>query len=323
MKFSAFVVFMLLWATLVYDPVAHWVWSLDAAGKAAGWLGKLGALDFAGGTVVHVNAGIAALAAALIIGKRKGHGHEPMPPHNIPFVVLGAGLLWFGWFGFNAGSALGVNGPNALASNAFLVTNTATCAAMLTWTFISWIQTGKASVVGAASGAVAGLVAITPASGYVTPLAAIAIGIGAGVFCYLAVQVRVKLGFDDALDVWGVHGIGGTWGALATGLFASAAVNSVVGVNGLLYGNPTQLLTQAIAVVATGAYSFIATAIILKLIDLVIGLRVKDEAETLGLDIMEHGEPAYEFEPGVVGIPTNGGSVPVGSVERRQQPEMV
>lgn len=302
MKFSAFLLFIIAWATLVYDPVAHWVWSLNADGQPAGWLGKLGALDFAGGTVVHINAGVAALAAALVIGRRKGYGQEPMQAHNIPFVILGASLLWFGWFGFNAGSALGAN---ALAVNAFVVTNTATAAAALTWMFASWIHAKKPSAIGAASGAVAGLVAITPASGFVTPLPAILIGIGAGIFCYLAVQLRIKLRLDDALDVWGVHGIGGTWGALATGLFAVASVNPL-GDNGLFYGNPSQLLEQAVAVVATWVYSFVVTAVILKVLDLLIGLRVKEEHEDLGLDIAEHGERAYEFEPGVVGVPAEG-----------------
>ncbi|MBI4329413.1 MAG: ammonium transporter [Chloroflexi bacterium] len=289
MKFPAFLIFIVLWATLVYGPVAHWVWSFGADGKAAGWLGKLGALDFAGGTVVHINAGVAALAAALVLGRRRGYGREPMPAHNIPFVVLGASLLWFGWFGFNAGSALGAN---ALATNAFVVTNTATAAAALTWTFVSWIHTKRPSVIGAASGAVAGLVAITPASGFVTPLASIAIGIGAGVFCYLAVQLRVKLRFDDALDVWAVHGIGGTWGALATGLFATVAVNAL-GDNGLFYGNPNQLGEQAIAVAATWVYSFVVTWLILKGIGLFTPLRVKEPEEERGLDVAEHGEPAY------------------------------
>lgn len=314
MKFSAFLIFTLAWATLVYDPVAHWVWSLDANAQPAGWLGKLGALDFAGGTVVHINAGVAALAAALVIGPRKGHGHEPMPAHNIPFVVLGASLLWFGWFGFNAGSALSAG---ALATNAFVVTNTATAAAALTWMFAAWLHTRKPSVVGAASGAVAGLVAITPASGFVTPMPAILIGIGAGIFCYLAVQLRVRLRFDDALDVWGVHGIGGTWGALATGLFATASVNAL-GDNGLFYGNARQLVEQVIAIGATWVYSFIVTFVILKVIDLLIGLRVKGEHEDLGLDIAEHGERAYEFEPAVEGVPMQTVTTPASLVERSQ-----
>ena len=282
MKFGAFLIFILAWATLVYDPVAHWVWG-------GGWLAKIGALDFAGGTVVHITAGVSALAAALVIGRRKGFGQEPMQPHSVPFVVLGAGLLWFGWFGFNAGSALGAN---FLASNAFVVTNTAACTAALTWTLISWAHTRHPSVIGAASGAVAGLVAITPASGYVTPMASILIGLGAGAICYLAVQLRVKLKFDDALDVWAVHGMGGTWGAIATGLFATKAINAA-GDNGLFYGNPAQLGEQFIAVVATWIFSFVVTYVLLKVIDMVIGLRVDGDAEERGLDVAEHGEPAY------------------------------
>ena len=285
MKFSTFLVFILIWATIVYDPIAHWVWGVG------GWLRNLGALDFAGGTVVHIASGVAALAAALVMGRRQGYGKEPMEPHNITMVVLGAGLLWFGWFGFNAGSALASGG---LATSAFVVTNTAAGAAALTWMLMSWLFTGKSSILGIASGAVVGLVAITPASGYVTPLASIAIGIGAGVFCFLAVRMRSRSKLDDSLDVWGCHGVGGTWGALATGLFASKAVNPA-GADGLFYGNPIQLWYQFVAVAVVWAFSFSVTWIILKVLDATMGLRVKDHEEELGLDLSQHGEAAYRI----------------------------
>jgi Amt family ammonium transporter len=285
-KFSTFLVFMAVWSLLVYAPVAHWVWA------PGGWLFNHKALDFAGGTVVHVNAGVAALAAALLYGKRVGHGREPMEPHDITMVVLGASLLWFGWFGFNAGSAVASNG---LAANAFVVTHVATAAGAITWTLLSWIFLGKPSVVGAAAGAVAGLVAITPASGFVDAMPALAIGAGAGSLCYFAVQLRARLGLDDSLDVVGVHGVGGAWGAIATGIFAVAAVG---GANGALHGNVGQLGTQAIAVGATMGYSFAMTLIILKVLDVVLGLRVSPEEEVLGLDIAQHGERAYVFELG-------------------------
>jgi Amt family ammonium transporter len=275
-KFSAFLVFSLVWATLVYDPIAHWVWG-------GGWLGNLGALDFAGGTVVHISSGISALAVALVIGARKGFGTEPMEPHNIPMTVLGAVLLWFGWFGFNAGSALAADG---LAANAFVTTNTATAAAALTWMLLSWRHRAP-SVLGIATGAIAGLVAITPAAGFVTPLASIPIGIGAGIFCYYALLFRMSRNIDESLDVWAVHGIGGTWGAIATGIFAS------VGAAGLLAGNPGQVVTQIIAVGATWIYAFTVTYIVAKVIDAVIGLRVREEEEDVGLDISQHGEKAY------------------------------
>jgi len=285
MKFSTFLVFILAWATLVYDPIAHWVWG------DGGWLKNLGALDFAGGTVVHISSGIAALAAALVMGRRLGYGREPMEPHNIPFVVLGAALLWFGWFGFNAGSAVAAGG---LATSAFVVTNTAAAMAALAWMFMSWGFQRHPSVLGAASGAVAGLVAITPASGYVTPMGAIIIGAGAGVFCFLAVRFRDKVNVDDSLDVWAVHGVGGTWGALATGLFATVAVNSA-GANGLFYGNPWQFLIQLLAVAASWAYSFIVTWVILKILYATMGLRVKAGEEVAGLDLSQHGEEAYRL----------------------------
>jgi Amt family ammonium transporter len=282
MKFSAYVIFIVLWVTIVYAPLAHWVWG-------GGWLGSLGALDFAGGTVVHINSGVAALAAALIIGKRLGFGEQPMPPHNVPMVVLGAGLLWFGWFGFNAGSGLAANG---LAVSAFMVTNTAAATAALTWGILSQIQTGKMSAVGVATGAVAGLVAITPASGFVGVMGSIAVGFGAGVLCYGAVLLRSRTGIDDALDVFAVHGIGGAWGALATGIFAVAAIG---GTSGAIEGNPGQIGTQIIAVVSTMAYSLVATLIILKVLDLIpgLGLRVADSDEDQGLDISSHGERAF------------------------------
>jgi Amt family ammonium transporter len=286
MKFSAFLVFMVLWVTLVYCPVAHWVWG------DGGWLKSLGALDFAGGTVVHINAGIAALAAALVVGKRQGYGnHATFIPHNLPMTVLGAGLLWFGWFGFNAGSALAAN---ALASSAFTATHLATCAATLAWVATEWIVRGKPTTLGAASGAVAGLVAITPAAGFVGPMAAILIGIGAGIICYLAVLAKPKLGYDDSLDVVGVHCIGGVWGALATGLFASKLVNSA-GADGLFYGNPGQFLIQVIAVVVTMAFSFVVSYILFKILDATMGLRVTAEDEVAGLDITEHQETGYSL----------------------------
>ncbi len=276
MKFSTWLVFALLWATFVYSPIAHWVWG-------GGWLGELGALDFAGGTVVHINSGISALALALVLGARKGFGKEPMEPHNIPMTVLGAVLLWFGWFGFNAGSALAADGIAALA---FVNTNTATAAAALTWMLLSWRHRAP-SVLGIATGAVAGLVAITPAAGFVTPLASIAIGIGAGIVCYYALLFRMSRNIDESLDVWAVHGMGGTWGAIATGIFAS------VGASGLLAGNPSQVVTQVIGVVATWIYAFLVTFAIAKVLDAAMGLRVSEEEEDVGLDLAQHGERAY------------------------------
>jgi Amt family ammonium transporter len=290
LKFSAFLVFMIAWVTLVYCPVAHWVWG------DGGWLKGLGALDFAGGTVVHINAGIAALAAALVVGPRKGYGGygngtEAFIPHNLPMTVLGAGLLWFGWFGFNAGSALGAN---AIASSAFTATHLATCAATLAWVGVEWIFRGKPTTLGAASGAVAGLVAITPAAGFVGPMSAILIGILAGIICYLAVLAKPKLGYDDSLDVVGVHCVGGIVGALATGLFASKLVNDA-GANGLFFGNPGQLLTQFVAVMVTLVYSFVISYIIFKILDVTMGLRVTTEDEVRGLDISEHQETGYSM----------------------------
>ncbi len=280
-KFTTYLIFLVIWVTIVYAPVAHWVWG-------GGWIGDVGdgALDFAGGTVVHINAGVAAVAAAWLIGKRRDPGAEP---HNVPYVILGAALLWFGWFGFNAGSGLAADG---LDVNAFLVTNTAAAAAALTWGVISQIQTGRMSAVGVASGAVAGLVAITPASGYVGVYGALAIGAGAGLLCYIAVYLRTKVEIDDALEVFAIHGIGGIWGAIATGIFAVAAIG---GTAGLIDGNAGQMVTQVVAIVATMVYSFVVTLIILKVLDLIpgLGIRVSNEDEDIGLDLSAHGERAF------------------------------
>ena len=283
MKFSAFLVFSLLWATVVYDPVCHWVWGIN------GWIRNLGALDFAGGTVVHINAGISALAAALYMGKRRGLDTEAMPPHDLTMTVLGAALLWFGWFGFNAGSAVAANG---LAVSAFIATNTATATAALAWMFVEWIWRGKPTVLGAASGAVAGLVAITPASGFVDPSSAIVIGFLAGAVCYGAILLRERMKVDDALDVWAVHGVGGTLGILLTGVFAVTAVN--VAGRGLVDGNAGQVGTQLVAIAATWIYSGVATLVILKVVDALVGLRVDEAEEEAGLDASQHGEVAWQ-----------------------------
>jgi Amt family ammonium transporter len=284
MKFPAFLVFTLLWTTLVYDPIAHWVWGVG------GWLRVLGALDFAGGTVVHISSGASALAAALVLGKRKGYMSEIMAPHNLPMTVMGAGLLWFGWFGFNAGSSLGANG---LAASAFVVTNTAAAAAALSWMFVEWAHRGKPTMLGLASGAVAGLVAITPAAGFVSVTSSIAIGVAAGVVCYLAVSfLKPLFGYDDSLDAFGIHGVGGVWGAVATGLFASVAVNSG-GADGLFYGNAALLGKQLVAIGASAAYSFAATFVILKALSAVVGVRAGVEEEIQGLDLTEHSESGY------------------------------
>jgi Amt family ammonium transporter len=280
-KFSALLVFATLWLALIYAPICHWVWG-------GGWLAKLGALDFAGGTVVHINAGVSALALVMLLGSRKGFKKEPMEPSNIPLVMLGAALLWFGWFGFNAGSALAANG---LAANAFVTTNTAAAAAAFTWILLSWWHR-RPSLLGAVTGAVVGLVAITPGSGFVTPLAAIIIGAVAACLSYFAMLFRSKRNFDDSLDVFACHGVGGIWGALATGIFATVAVNSL-GANGLIHGNAVQLLKQAVAVLATGGFAFVGTLIIGKVVDLTVGLRVKETEELVGLDISQHGERAY------------------------------
>ena len=277
-KFTTYLVFLVAWITFVYAPIAHWVWAGD------GWLFQMGALDFAGGTVVHINAGIAAVVAAYLVGKRRGVDRG-VEPHNVPFVILGAGILWFGWFGFNAGSGLAADG---LAISAFLVTNTAAAMALVVWVILGHIHTGKMSGVGAATGAVAGLVAITPASGFVGPMGAIAIGLGAGVLTFYAVRIRHKLGFDDALEVMAVHGIGGIWGAVATGIFA-------VGGIGLVDGNAQVLGYNVVAVLATIAYSFVVTFIILKILDVIpgLGLRADEADEDAGLDVSLHGERAY------------------------------
>jgi Amt family ammonium transporter len=285
LKFTALLLFILLWGTFVYNPLAHWVWGVG------GWMGKMGALDFAGGTVVHINSGISALAAALIVGKRLGYGSTAYIPHNVPMTITGAAILWFGWFGFNAGSALACNG---LAANVFVVTHIASALAALSWMFMEWWHRGKPTTLGAASGAVAGLVAITPGSGFVGPVSAIIIGALGGVICYGGVLLKSRLGYDDSLDVVGIHGLGGIWGALATGLFASTKINPD-GANGLFFGNPGQLWIQFVSIVATMVFAFIMTLIILKIIDVLIGLRVSEEEEVKGLDISLHNEAGYSL----------------------------
>ncbi len=282
-KFKTYLVFLILWATLVYAPLAHWVWGVG------GWIRNLGALDFAGGLVVHISSGVSALAAAIVVGKRKGYGMEPMPPHNMTMTLLGAALLWFGWFGFNGGSAVA---SGSLATSAFVVTHIATAAAALSWMMAEWAQRGKPTALGAASGAVAGLVAITPASGFVGPMPSIVIGLVAGVVCYMAVNFKTKLGYDDSLDAVGVHGVGGTWGAIATGLFASKAINSA-GNDGLFFGNASLLWSQIISICAAWIYAFVVTLIILKVLDWTMGLRVDEESEFIGLDQALHGESGY------------------------------
>jgi Amt family ammonium transporter len=282
-KFKAYLLFLVLWATIVYFPLAHWVWGVG------GWIRELGALDFAGGLVVHISSGVSALAAAIIVGKRRKHGVEQMAPHNLTMTLLGAALLWFGWFGFNGGSAVA---SGSLATSAFVVTHIATAAAALSWMFAEWMHRNKPTALGAASGAVAGLVAITPASGFVGPMPALVIGLVAGVLCYMAVNLKARLGYDDSLDAVGVHGVGGTWGAIATGLFASKLINSA-GNDGLFYGNASLLMNQIISVGAVWIYSFAATLVILKVIDWTVGLRVSEEDEADGLDLSQHGESGY------------------------------
>jgi Amt family ammonium transporter len=283
-KFPTFVVFTLLWATLVYDPIAHWVWGKD------GWLRNLGALDFAGGTVVHVSSGVSALVFALLIGKRSGYPTITPPPHNMTYTLMGAALLWFGWFGFNAGSALAAN---ELAVSAFVNTNTAAAASALAWLAIEWIVNRKPTVLGGATGAVAGLVAITPAAGFVTPISAIAIGVIVSLVCYLAIAIiKLRLGYDDSLDAFGCHGVGGTFGALLTGIFTQKIVNPA-GADGLLFGNVRQLGAQALAVAATIGYAVAVTFILAKALDRVMGLRVRDQEEAIGLDNTQHRESAY------------------------------
>ena len=284
-KFKTYLVFLILWATFVYDPLAHWVWGIG------GWIRDLGGLDFAGGLVVHISAGVAALAAALVVGKRKGYGDELMPPHNLTMTLLGAGILWFGWFGFNGGSAVA---SGALATSAFVVTQISAATAALSWMIAEWAYKGNPTVLGAASGAVAGLATITPASGFVGPLAAIIIGLVAGALCYYAINLKNKFGYDDSLDVVGVHGVGSTWGVLATGLFASKAINAA-GNNGLFFGNPSLLGIQALSILSVWIYSFAMTFIILKVLDWTMGLRVSEDQEISGLDISQHGEAGYSF----------------------------
>ncbi len=284
-KFKTYLVFLILWSTFVYDPVAHWVWGVG------GWIRNLGGLDFAGGLVVHISSGVSALAAALVVGKRRGYGNGLMPPHNVTMTLLGAGILWFGWFGFNGGSAVA---SGSLATSAFVVTQFSAASAALSWMIAEWVCKGNPTVLGAASGAVAGLATITPASGFVGPISAIIIGFVAGVLCYYAINLKNKFKYDDSLDVVGVHGVGSTWGVLATGLFATKAINSG-GNNGLLFGNPSLVGIQALSVVSVWVYSFVVTWIILKVLDWTMGLRVSEEHEITGLDTSQHGEAGYSF----------------------------
>ncbi len=284
-KFSTYIVFVLAWSTLVYAPLAHWVWGVG------GWIHNLGALDFAGGLVVHISSGVSALAAALIVGKRKGHGHDSMPPHNMTMTLLGAAILWFGWFGFNGGSAVA---SGMLATSAFVATHIAAATAAVSWLLVEWAQRGKPTILGAASGCVAGLVAITPASGFVGPMSALLIGLGAGALCYVGVNIKNKFGYDDSLDAVGVHGVGGTFGALATGLFASKAINPG-GADGLLFGNPSLIGIQFVSIVAASVFAFSMTWLILKVLKSTMGLRVNQEDEEEGLDLSQHGESGYIF----------------------------
>ncbi len=283
MKFSAYLLFTLAWTTLVYDPVAHWVWG------NGGWLRNLGALDFAGGIVVHITSGISALAAALYLGRRKNYQREPMPPHNLPMTVLGAGLLWFGWFGFNAGSALASGGLSVIA---FVTTHAAAVSATLTWMLIEWFHRGKPTMFGAATGSIAGLATITPASGFVGPMSALVIGMLAGGLCYVSLNVKGRFGYDDSLDAFGVHGVGGILGTFGAGLFAQKMINAS-GADGLFFGNPRLLLIQMAAILSVVIYSFVVTFILLKLVGMIAGLRVSEEDEVLGLDISQHEESGY------------------------------
>jgi Amt family ammonium transporter len=277
MNFKALLLFSVLWSLCIYSPLAHWVWG-------GGWLSQLGALDFAGGAVVHISSGFGALVCAMVLGKRKGFGTEPMPPHNLPMTVLGAGLLWFGWFGFNAGSALGANG---IAGAAFIATHIAAAAGGLSWMVAEWVHRGKPTVLGLASGVIAGLATITPGAGFVGPISAMGIGLVAGTLCYVAVVWKMKLGYDDSLDVVGIHGVGGFTGILATGLFAS------IGAQGLFFGNPGQFGIQVVLALVTLTFSIVGTYIILKVVDLTIGLRVSAQDEVVGLDLSQHDERAY------------------------------
>jgi Amt family ammonium transporter len=284
MKFSAFLIFTILWATFVYDPIAHWVWGMG------GWLRNLGVLDFAGGVVVHTSSGISALVVALLLGKREGYKRQPFRPHNLPFTVLGAALLWFGWFGFNAGSALAADG---IAANAFIATHVAAAVAGLTWALIEWQQNGAPTILGVCTGAVAGLATITPVCGFVNPMNAIFIGVLAAVFCYIAIAViKAKLGYDDALDAFGVHGVGGIWGTIAVGLFAEKAVNAA-GVNGIFFGDTHQFFVQLMMVAVVSVFVAVMTWILFKFVDAVVGIRVEEDQEFIGLDLTQQSEAAY------------------------------
>ncbi len=285
MRFGPFVLFSLLWATFVYNPLCHWIWA------DGGWLKQLGALDFAGGVAVHLSSGVAALAAALVLGKRKDFGTANLQPHNLPMTLLGAGLLWFGWFGFNAGSALSCN---SVAASAFVATHMAAAAGGLAWIFVEWRHTGAATTLGAASGAVAGLATVTPASGFVGPISAAIIGAVAGILCYYGIMAKNKFGYDDSLDVVGIHGLGGVIGLLSAGVFASKAINPG-GDNGLFFGNASQLGIQCVAIIATIVYTFVATYLLLKVVDVIVGLRVSEEDEARGLDLSQHSEVGYNF----------------------------
>jgi Amt family ammonium transporter len=281
-RFGALVLFSALWSVFVYVPMAHWIWG-------GGWLAQLGALDFAGGAVVHISSGASALVCAIVLGKRRGYGTDYMAPHNLPMTLLGTGLLWFGWFGFNGGSALAANG---VAVSAFLATHVAASTAALVWCVVEWAHRGKPTVLGVASGAVSGLATVTPASGYIDPLSAMAIGLAAGVACYSAIVWKGRIGYDDSLDVVGIHGVGGILGILATGLFASKTINAA-GADGLLFGNPGQFGVQLLTAVSVVIFSVVGTYLILKIVDRITGLRVSGEEEATGLDLSQHNERAY------------------------------